>query len=115
MGHGIRAALIASMLRGLMNNCPTWRIIRRLSLLPSTTSSPKSWQRVNTTMFASAVYIYLDLETGVMTASTAGHPHPIILGPDGVARKMPLPRGIALGLLDDATYHNAQFLRGPAS
>lgn len=44
-----------------------------------------------------------------MTASTAGHPHPIILGPDGVARKMPLPRGIALGLLDDATYHNAQF------
>lgn len=66
-------------------------------------------------MFASAVYIYLDLETGVMTASTAGHPHPIILGPDGVARKMPLPRGIALGLLDDATYHNAQFslLAGP--
>ena len=75
----------------------------------------KILQRANTTMFASAVYIYLDLETGVMTASTAGHPHPIVLGPGGIARKMPLPRGIAMGLLDDAAYQNAQFPLLPGS
>ena len=109
MGHGIRAALIASMLRGLMEQLSHLADNPAAFLTSLNHQLAKILQRANTTMFASAVYIYLDLETGVMTASTAGHPHPIILGPDGVARKMPLPRGIALGLLDDATYHNAQF------
>ena len=109
MGHGIRAALIASMLRGLMEQLSHLADNPAAFLSSLNHQLAKILQRANTTMFASAVYIYLDLETGVMTASTAGHPHPIILGPDGVARKMPLPRGIALGLLDDATYQNAQF------
>lgn len=109
MGHGIRAALIASMLRGLMEQLSHLADNPAAFLTSLNHQLAKILQRANTTMFASAVYIYLDLETGVMTASTAGHPHPIILGPDGVARKMPLPKGIALGLLDDATYHNAQF------
>lgn len=109
MGHGIRAALIASMLRGLMEQLSHLADNPAAFLTSLNHQLAKILQRANTTMFASAVYIYLDLETGVMTASTAGHPHPIILGPDGIARKMPLPKGIALGLLDDATYHNAQF------
>ncbi|MFR1411587.1 MAG: SpoIIE family protein phosphatase [Akkermansia sp.] len=55
---------------------------------------------------------HLDLETGVMTASTAGDPHPIFWA--GRVARNAAARGIALGLLM-TLYHNAQFRfwRGP--
>ncbi len=109
MGHGVHAALIASMLRGLMEQLSHLADNPAAFLSSLNHQLTKILQRANTTMFASAVYIYLDLETGVMTAATAGHPFPIVLGPDGVSRKLPLPKGIALGLLEDAPYRNAQF------
>lgn len=109
MGHGIRAALIASMLRGLMEQLSHLADNPAAFLTSLNHQLAKILQRAHTTMFASAVYIYLDLETGIMTVSTAGHPHPIVLGPDGIARKLLLPKGMAMGLLDTATYQNAQF------
>ncbi len=109
MGHGVRAALIASMLRGLMEQLSHLAADPAAFLTSLNHQLSKLLQRANTTMFASAVYVYLDLKTGIVTASTAGHPHPVILEPDGTAHKMPLPRGIAMGLLDDAIYKNIQF------
>ncbi len=109
MGHGVRAALIASMLRGLMDQKSHLADDPAAFLSSLNQQLSRMLHRANTTMFASAVYVYLDLKTGIVTASTAGHPHPVIVEPDGSAHKMPLPRGMAMGLLDDACYKNVQF------
>lgn len=106
MGHGIRAALIASMLRGLMEQ------IRKQANDPAKFLSSLNLQltriltRANTTMFASALYMYMDLSTGELTLSTAGHPEPILFTPDAVATMPKLPRSMAMGLLEDAPYYN---------
>lgn len=110
MGHGIRAALVASMLRGLMEQLSHLAHDPAAFLSALNRQLSHILQRANIiNMFASAVYLYVDLETGVLTASCAGHPHPIVLEPNGSAHKMTLPRSMAMGLLDTAEYKNVQY------
>ncbi|MEG0427333.1 MAG: SpoIIE family protein phosphatase [Akkermansia sp.] len=108
MGHGIRAALIASMLRGLMEQ------LSELASQPAPllTSLNRQLARIlshaNTTMFASAVYAYIDLQKKSVSIASAGHPAPILLNADGSAEKLILPRGMAMGLLENATYQSME-------
>ncbi len=78
MGHGVRSALIVSMLRGLMEK-------ERHSA-----SSPEHFlqglnhglsgilQKANITMFATAFYAVIDLEKQEIRCASAGHPMPLI-------------------------------------
>ena len=106
MGHGIRSALIASMLRGLMEQNLSLAQQPDKFLEALNYQLTKIIQRANITMFASAVYLYIDLKTGVCTAASAGHPNPIIKTREGSAYKAILPRGLAMGLLESAPYNS---------
>jgi serine phosphatase RsbU (regulator of sigma subunit) len=52
---------------------------------------------------ATAVCGLFDPETGVLRWARAGHPAPLLIR-EGEARALPLPRGMLLGVLADATY-----------
>jgi sigma-B regulation protein RsbU (phosphoserine phosphatase) len=71
------------------------------------------FSQANITMFASACYVYLDLDKRRLTLSGAGHPAPIVLAEDGRAILPPIPRSPALGLLDSALYRESEIALEP--
>jgi sigma-B regulation protein RsbU (phosphoserine phosphatase) len=108
MGHGVRAALVASILRALVNELqPVWKepsefmgqLNRALRRILKHTRVP---------LFASAVYVVADLTNGTLSHANAGHPCPFRVrqpgGPDSFRRLDGCKLGPALGLLDDAEY-----------
>jgi phosphoserine phosphatase RsbU/P len=110
MGHGIRAALVVSMLRGLL---ATQNVKSRDSaefLAALNTGLTSILRRANVTMFATAFYGIIDLEELTLEYSCAGHPGPVITGD---ARSLQLcttrcEKGPALGLLPGATYASSE-------
>jgi sigma-B regulation protein RsbU (phosphoserine phosphatase) len=106
MGHGVRAALVVAMLRGLLatqanetNNASQF-----LEKLNSGLSS--ILKRADVTMFATAFYGIIDLNTLSMTYSCAGHPGPIMVG-NKVSQQLCTGRGEkgpALGLMENLIY-----------
>jgi sigma-B regulation protein RsbU (phosphoserine phosphatase) len=108
MGHGVRAALVVSMLRGLL---ATQNVKCRDSaefLTAMNTGLTSILKRANVTMFATAFYGIIDLETLNLEYSCAGHPGPIISGAEQslqlcVERS---EKGPALGLIPGAIYRN---------
>ena len=113
MGHGVRAALIASMLRGLMEQVSTLADTPGLLLSSLNRQLFRIFSQANITMFASACYVYLDLDKRRLTLSAAGHPAPIVLAADGRAMLPPIPRSPALGLLDSALYRESEIALEP--
>ena len=113
MGHGVRAALIASMLRGLMEQVSTLADTPGLLLSSLNRQLFRIFSQANITMFASACYVSLDLDKRRLTLSGAGHPAPIVLSADGRAILPPIPRSPALGLLDSALYRESEIALEP--
>ena len=107
MGHGVRASLIVSMLRGLMEkeresaSNPEWFLYGINDGLVSIL------ERADVTLFATAIYCVVDLSKGTLTFSCAGHPTPIITRLDetyqiALEDRKPSP---ALGLIPKSVYH----------
>jgi sigma-B regulation protein RsbU (phosphoserine phosphatase) len=111
MGHGVRAALVAMILRTLVEDSRA-----------RTTEPAKFLQELNRgishllkhtrlTMFVSACYLMADLARGELHYANAGHPSPLCVHR---ARRSaePLPFGGSkpdpvLGIFDDAEYHSS--------
>lgn len=106
MGHGVRSAIIVSMLRGLAER------------LHQTAEDPGEFlsqlngglaailQKAEMTMFATAFMVVVDLENDELRYASAGHPAAIIRGAEG-ASLLPLGgrgSGPALGLFPEGTY-----------
>lgn len=108
MGHGVRAALIASVLRGLMEQVTNLADTPGLLLSSLNRQLYRIFDRANITMFASACYVYLDLSKRRMTLSGAGHPAPFVFQPSGQAFIPPIPRSPALGLLENAMFRESE-------
>ncbi len=106
MGHGIRAALVVSMLRGLLatHNDKSQDPSKFLGKLNIGLSS--ILKRANVTMFATAFYGIVDLEKLTLDYSCAGHPGPVINGEGGSSQICTerCERGPALGLIGDSHY-----------
>ncbi len=114
MGHGVRAALIASMLRGLMEQAATLADTPALLLSSLNRQLCRIFTQANITMFATACYVYLDLATGRLTLSGAGHPAPIVLySSSGKALLPAIPRSAALGLMEQAMYRESEIALEP--
>lgn len=106
MGHGIRAALVVSMLRGLLvtQNVKGRDSAEFLTALNAGLCS--IMKRANVTLFATAFYGIIDLKELTLQYSCAGHPGPVIAAEE---RSFQLctdrcERGPALGLLPAASY-----------
>ncbi len=108
MGHGVRAALIASMMRGLMAQLANLADTPALFLSSLNRQMYRIFSQANITMFASACYVYLDLDRRRLTLASAGHPAPIVLPAEGKAFQPAIPRTPALGLLENAMFRESE-------
>jgi phosphoserine phosphatase RsbU/P len=109
MGHGVRSALITSMLRALIEGLGSeaadpGKLMRRLN--SELTSILK---QTGTVLFVTAVYCTLDSETGQLRFARAGHPNPLRISSENkqieVLRDQSYRDGPALGLLPGAPYN----------
>jgi phosphoserine phosphatase RsbU/P len=113
MGHGVRSALVTAIMRALVEE-----------LMPVASDPGKLLAQCNrdlrgilkqtgATMFTTAVYLVVDLESQTLHYANAGHPKPILLrrrgnevnwlsNSDGISRP-------ALGLFDDSLYATSHF------
>jgi sigma-B regulation protein RsbU (phosphoserine phosphatase) len=108
MGHGVRAALVTAMLRGLAEE-----------LLPAAAEPEKFLTEINhrllailtqtrSPMFASAFYVVIDLARGELRYSNAGHPNPLLVRRStGLVEFLDCPGcrpGPALGVFEESVY-----------
>ncbi len=110
MGHGVRSALITSMIRALVEehahatNDPgelLTRVNKALTLI---------LKQAGTTMFATCFYVVADVHAAELRFANAGHPSALhIRYGNGAAEKLqgPARNGPALGILPGATYQTA--------
>ena len=106
MGHGVRSALIVAMLRGLLEKQRSQAADPGAFLHGLNDGLAAILERAGATMFATAFYGMIDLTAGTFTYSCAGHPGPIIEGPEGV-RQIAADRsqkGPGLGLIRGSVY-----------
>jgi sigma-B regulation protein RsbU (phosphoserine phosphatase) len=112
MGHNIRSALIATMMRALMEElAPKYRdaglflmhLNKRLAGILSRTG--------HEVIYATASYLILDAATLSCSFSTAAHPAPILIsGSDGEAQVIDHPEsGTLLGVFEESEYKTMTF------
>jgi len=112
MGHGVRAALVASTVSALVGQLRDYLADpgEFLSRLNRALRSTLEYSEVP--LFASAFYLLADLEKGELRYANAGHPNPLrVHCASDRAETYPLngsKHGPALGLFDDAVYPNSQ-------
>jgi phosphoserine phosphatase RsbU/P len=112
MGHGVRAALVASTVSALVGQLRDYlgdpgELLSRLNR--ALRSTLEYYNEVP--LFASAFYLLADLEKGELRYANAGHPNPLrVHYTKDRAATYPLngsKHGPALGLFDDAVYPNS--------
>ena len=111
MGHGVRAALVAAIVRSVvMELRPLWTRPGEL-LIALNRALLETFRNSETTLFASACYVVADLARGQLRYSNAGHPHPLRLARSGKRSVSPLSpldgrrrRGPVLGIFQGARY-----------
>jgi sigma-B regulation protein RsbU (phosphoserine phosphatase) len=106
MGHGVRSALVVAMLRGLLEKQRSQAADPGALLHGLNEGLAAILQRAGATMFATAFYGFIDLTDGTFKYACAGHPGPIVEGPDGVSQLNTLrcEKGPGLGLFHGSDY-----------
>ena len=113
MGHGIKAALVTMLIRGLMLETPVLlnepdKVMKHLN-----DSLVKLAEDPEFPRFVTALYTVIDLNTGNVRLANAGHPAPIWRVEDNSGSHFELcpveDIGPALGLLPDEIFKGSQF------
>lgn len=109
MGHGVRAALVTGMLRGLVQQLKTEARDPGAFLNDLNRSLISILRPLGKSIFVSAFCVVADIATGRVRFANAGHPAPLILQPDeGSVETLRADKhgrfGPVLGVFDDATY-----------
>lgn len=108
VGHGLRAALVTAIIRGLVEDlapvaCDPGRFLTELNR-----GLAAVFARSEDPVFASAVYSVIDITTGQLCYANAGHPRPLHLRrADNTAVPLKLDgegQGPALGLFGEHIY-----------
>lgn len=66
-------------------------------------------------LFVTMFLAILDFSTGELAFSNAGHNPPALIAPDGAVSWMTLPRGVFLGIMDDAAYRTTRLPLPPGT
>ncbi len=106
MGHGVRSAIIVSMLRGLAERGHEVADDPGEFLNQLNAGLAGILQQAGMTMFATAFMVVVDLERSELRYASAGHPAGIIRGAEGAA-VLPMGgrgSGAALGLFQNSAY-----------
>jgi PAS domain S-box-containing protein len=110
VGHGLRAAATMGQLRnafrayGLVEASPA-EVVARINRL--VTSGVEE-------AMATVLYLVLDRETGEVTFTSAGHPPPLLLTPDG-SRFLDGGRSVPVGAADPAVFREGTAVLPPGS
>ncbi len=108
MGHGVRAALVARIVRGLLKDLrDLWPYSEKL-IDQLNQRVCRSFYYEDTLIFVSAFYAVADLGKGELRYTNAGHPSPLRV-PDPQRSRAPhkldgFRPGPAMGLFEDAEY-----------
>lgn len=119
MGHGVRAALVAAIVRSAVAELrPLWT--RPGDLLVATNRAlVGAFKGSDITLFASAFYLVTDLSRGQLRYASAGHPSPLRFsraphGSPAIASPLMWTRsGPALGLFPGARYETSRCKLSP--
>ena len=108
MGHGMRAALVTAILRGLVEELIPVAMDPGRVLAEINHSLHAILRRTDEPLLATALFLLMDVEGGELRFSSAGHPSPFRVRRD-LSLTDPLriydPRhGPALGLFEESTY-----------
>lgn len=108
MGHGMRAALVTAILRGLVEELFPLAMDPGKFLAELNRSLHAILERTNEPTLATAFYLVADLDEAELRFANAGHPSPILLnrqsGEAEPLKKRDPRHGPALGLFDKSTY-----------
>lgn len=109
-GKGVSAAIFMAISR---------TVIRAIALTEN--SAAKCMQRSNVIlcqesvndMFVTVFYGILNIHTGSVTYSNAGHNPPILIRKDGSVSRVPLTNDLILGAISEAAYHEKELKLQP--
>ena len=106
MGHGVRAALVVAMLRGLLEKQAQSAADPSAFLKGLNSGLLSILRRAGVVVFTTAFYAVVDLSAEILRYAVAGHPSGIVSGPDGIRQiaTEDSERGPAIGLLEDAEF-----------
>ncbi|MCG3150271.1 MAG: hypothetical protein PCFJNLEI_03752 [Verrucomicrobiae bacterium] len=108
MGHGMRAALVTSIIRGLLDKFRNDAGDPSKYLEDINRALLANLQTCSATIFATACYLVVDVHTGRVRVANAGHPGPFIIRTTGQTVEQvngtTIGRAPALGLTGDATF-----------
>lgn len=108
MGHGVRSALIAALLCGLVEEFEFEREAPGLMLTRLNAGLSRVLGPARSQMFATACYMVVDPAQQQLHLSIAGHPGPYLFHHAGAQVERLIPRrGPALGLLEVAEFPEA--------
>jgi len=106
MGHGVRSALVVAMLRGLIEKQEKAVTDAGDFLTGLNDGLTHLLEESGVSLFATAFFGVVDLESETVQLSLAGHPSPIGVFKDGVRQLSPPAdaRGPALGMIEGVKY-----------
>ncbi|MDR3405032.1 MAG: SpoIIE family protein phosphatase [Chthoniobacter sp.] len=110
MGHGVRAALMTAVIRGIVAQFAATVPDPAMVLAEINRVLLPILRQAGTPMFASAFYMVVDAATGETHFANAGHPSPLLIRRQtGEIERLGLPgraHGPALGMLENAVYRS---------
>lgn len=117
-GHGMSSALMTARLAGYLSGANPVQNIA-LDVMADGTISPRKpslvaadfnnlvFTEIDTEHYFTLLYAVVNLKTGHVDYTQAGHPHPAILAPDGQVT-FHGTGGLPIGLLEEATFEDMQ-------
>ncbi|MFE4414094.1 SpoIIE family protein phosphatase [Streptomyces sp. NPDC056821] len=110
-GHNVQAAALMGQLRTAVHahaaaGAPPSELLARTNRLMCD---------LNPGLFASCLYVHLDLTQHRARLATAGHPPPLLRRPDGRTEILQVPPGLLLGITPDADYAGVEIPLPPGT
>jgi len=116
MGHGVKAALVTTLVRGLLAEF-TARDLNPPQVLAALNDRLCALlDRPSFPRFVTALYATVDVESGHLIMANAGHPWPLWMDPDTEAEPISYEEsGPALGLISGVEYDPVERLLSPGA